>query len=67
MTAALLTLLGLGLAGLACWAFYHAGKSDQRAREFNDYVAAGRRADVARDRLRRDAAYARRVRERFTR
>lgn len=67
MTALLLTAAGLGVLGLALYACYHAGKSDQKARELDEHLSSGRRAFLARDRLRRDPGYARRVRDRFTR
>lgn len=67
MTAALFALLGAGLLGLACYVCYHAGKSDQKAEELHEHLSANRKAYLARDRLRRDADYAGRVRGRFTR
>lgn len=67
MTALFIALGGAGLLGLLCLAFYHAGKSDQKAEELNAQSFTSRKARVFRDRLRRDPAYARRVRERFTR
>lgn len=67
MTALLLCALGVGLLALACYTSYHAGKSDRKAEELNEYISTNRKASVSRDRLRRDPGYARRVRDRFTR
>lgn len=67
MTALFVALGGAGVLGLLCFAFYHAGKSDQKAEELNAQGFTSRKARLLRDRLRRDAAYAKRVRARFTR
>ncbi|HYD19294.1 MAG TPA: hypothetical protein VEF76_12530 [Patescibacteria group bacterium] len=67
MTALWLVLLGSGALGLACYIAYHAGRSDQKVKELEvEKTNTGRAAGI-RDRLRRDAAYAARVRARFTR
>ncbi len=67
MTTALLSLLGFGIITLACYVCYHAGKSDQKAKELHDHLSSNRKTVFVRDRLRRDAGYAARVRARFTR
>lgn len=67
MSTAVLILLGLGALAMAGYVCYHAGKSDQKARELDEHLSSHRKARLARDRLRRDPDYARRVRDRFTR
>lgn len=67
MTGLLLCLLGAGLLALACYASYHAGKSDRKAEELDEHLSASTKASGIRDRLRRDPDYARRMRDRFTR
>lgn len=67
MTALVVALGGAGALALVCLAFYHAGKSDQKAEDLHAQSFTSRKARLFRDRLRRDAAYARRVRKRFTR
>jgi len=67
MSALIFTLLGFGVFGLLCFIAYHAGRADQIAKQYEGDNDAEQRADEARDRLRRDASYAERVRGRFTR
>ena len=67
MTALLLTLCGFGVLGLLCFVCYHAGKSDERKAGLEDEKTSVEKAAEVRDRLVRDAAYAERLRARFTR
>jgi len=67
MTTVLLALLGLCILGFAGYACYHAGKSDQKAKELDEHLSSHRRARLARDRLLHDPDFAVRVRRRFTR
>lgn len=67
MSGLVFTLLGFGLFGLLCFIAYHAGASDEKAKGYRDDQDAVQRAMEARDRLRRDAAYAARLRRRFSR
>ena len=67
MSALIFTLLGFGIFGLLCFIAYHAGRADQIAKQYEGDNDAEQRANEVRDRLRRDAAYAERVRGRFTR
>jgi hypothetical protein len=67
VSALWLVLLGSGALGLACFIAYHAGKSDQKVQELEHDKTTAEKAAGIRDRLRRDAGYAERVRARFTR
>ena len=67
MSALWLVLLGSGALGLACFIAYHAGRSDQKVKELEHDKTSAEKAAGIRDRLRRDAGYAERLRARFTR
>jgi hypothetical protein len=67
MSSLIFTLLGFGLFGLLCFIAYHAGASDEKAKGYRDDNEAVQKALAARERLRRDAAYAARLRRRFSR
>lgn len=67
MSGLIFTLLGFGVFGLLCFIAYHAGRADQIAKQYEGDNDAEQRALAARDRLRRDAAYAARLRKRFSR
>lgn len=67
MSALWLVLLGSGALGLACFIAYHAGQADQKVKELEHDKTNVEKAAGIRDRLRRDAGYAERLRARFTR
>jgi hypothetical protein len=67
VTALCLALAVLGAIGFACWFCYQAGRCDERVSHLHDITRANIAAEAVRDRLRHDAAYAGRLRARFTR
>jgi hypothetical protein len=58
---------GLFIECLICWICYRAGRADSFSETQEDMHDDEKKASLLRDRLRRDAGFASRVRERFTR
>jgi len=56
-----------GALALLCYACYHAGKADEKARQLQAAATAVEKAATVRDRLLHDADYAAGVQSRFER